>query len=109
MAILAGKNPLQKTLEFALNNPFTGVYQLNAFDLALLIPYFAVLGILSVYGLHRYEIINSVIAGLLEGCQALGCQSRPVDLLKALKDFCQHERPAERWLKGEKIFSPLSP
>ena len=61
------------------------------------------------YYLHRYEIINSVIAGLQDGCQALGCQSRPVDLLKALKDFCQHERPAERWLRGEKIFSPLSP
>ena len=32
---------------------FKGLYQLNAFDLALLIPYFAVLIILASYGMHR--------------------------------------------------------
>ncbi len=57
MAMLAAKSPIQRTLEFALNNPFKGVYQLNAFDLALLIPYFAILIILSVYGLHRYKLV----------------------------------------------------
>ena len=36
---------------------FKGLYQLNAFDLALLIPYFAVLIILASYGMHRYVLV----------------------------------------------------
>lgn len=36
------------------DNTFAGIYQLNWFDLSLLIPYFVLLGILAVYGLHRY-------------------------------------------------------
>jgi cellulose synthase/poly-beta-1,6-N-acetylglucosamine synthase-like glycosyltransferase len=38
-------------------NPFTGIYQLNSFDLAVMVPYFLVLGILAVYGLHRYWLV----------------------------------------------------
>ncbi len=38
-------------------NPFRGLYQLNGFDLALVVPYFLVLGILAVYGLHRYWLV----------------------------------------------------
>jgi cellulose synthase/poly-beta-1,6-N-acetylglucosamine synthase-like glycosyltransferase len=37
---------------------FSGIYQLSPFDWALLIPYFAILIVLSVYGLHRYETIR---------------------------------------------------
>ncbi|MGH9357449.1 MAG: glycosyltransferase [Terriglobia bacterium] len=37
--------------------PFQGLYQPNAFDLAILIPYFGCLIILSVYGAHRYALI----------------------------------------------------
>ena len=37
-------------------DPFRGLYQPNAFDLAILIPYFTILIILSVYGLHRYHL-----------------------------------------------------
>ena len=55
--LLAAKSPLARTLEFALNNPFTDVYRINGFDLALLIPYFAILLILSFYGLHRYKMV----------------------------------------------------
>ena len=36
--LLAAKSPLARTLEFALNNPFTDVYRITGFDLALLIP-----------------------------------------------------------------------
>ncbi len=57
LAMLAAKSPLQRSIEFALNNPFKGVYQLNAFDVALLIPYFTILVILSLYGLHRYMLV----------------------------------------------------
>jgi cellulose synthase/poly-beta-1,6-N-acetylglucosamine synthase-like glycosyltransferase len=36
---------------------FQGLYQVNAFDLALLIPYFVVLIILAAYGAHRYWLV----------------------------------------------------
>jgi cellulose synthase/poly-beta-1,6-N-acetylglucosamine synthase-like glycosyltransferase len=35
-------------------DPFRGIYHVNAFDLAILIPYFTILSILSIYGMHRY-------------------------------------------------------
>ena len=38
-------------------DPFRGIYQLNAFDLAIMIPYFLVLGVLAAYGLHRYWLV----------------------------------------------------
>ncbi|HUU13455.1 MAG TPA: cellulose synthase family protein [Terriglobia bacterium] len=36
--------------------PFQGIYEPNAFDLAFLIPYFTILVILSIYGIHRYYL-----------------------------------------------------
>src|SRR5258708_208441 len=39
--------------------PFAGVHRLVWFDWAMLIPYFTILVILSVYGLHRYETIRT--------------------------------------------------
>ncbi len=36
---------------------FKGLYELNAFDLALLVPYFIVLIILAGYGVHRYILV----------------------------------------------------
>jgi len=38
-------------------DPFRGIYQLNAFDLAIVIPYFLVLGVLAAYGFHRYWLV----------------------------------------------------
>src|SRR5208282_3588365 len=40
-----------------LDKTFQGLYQINAFDLALLIPYFIVLIILATYGGHRYWLV----------------------------------------------------
>src|SRR5271157_4524529 len=40
-----------------LDKTFVGLYQVNAFDLALLIPYFIVLIILAAYGGHRYWMV----------------------------------------------------
>ncbi|HYN14425.1 MAG TPA: glycosyltransferase family 2 protein [Terriglobales bacterium] len=40
-----------------LDKTFQGLYQVNAFDLALLIPYFIVLILLASYGLHRYVLV----------------------------------------------------
>ncbi|HVZ82919.1 MAG TPA: cellulose synthase family protein [Terracidiphilus sp.] len=35
---------------------FKGLYHLNWFDLSLLIPYFAVMIVLAIYGIHRYTL-----------------------------------------------------
>src|SRR5512141_1742818 len=40
-----------------LDKTFQGIYQFNAFDLALLIPYFVVLIFLASYGIHRYVLV----------------------------------------------------
>jgi cellulose synthase/poly-beta-1,6-N-acetylglucosamine synthase-like glycosyltransferase len=40
------------------DNTFAGLYKLQPFDWAILIPYFATLVILSIYGCHRYEMIR---------------------------------------------------
>jgi cellulose synthase/poly-beta-1,6-N-acetylglucosamine synthase-like glycosyltransferase len=40
-----------------LDTTFRGLYQANGFDLALLIPYFIVLILLSFYGIHRYILV----------------------------------------------------
>ncbi len=40
-----------------LDRTFEGLYSPNAFDLALLIPYFIVLILLASYGLHRYTLV----------------------------------------------------
>src|SRR5207245_9816366 len=36
---------------------FQNLYHANAFDLALLIPYFVVLVLLASYGIHRYVLV----------------------------------------------------
>ena len=36
---------------------FAGIYHANAFDLAMMIPYFIVLFVLAVYGMHRYWLV----------------------------------------------------
>jgi len=36
---------------------FKGLYHANAFDMALLVPYFVVLVLLAFYGMHRYQLV----------------------------------------------------
>jgi cellulose synthase/poly-beta-1,6-N-acetylglucosamine synthase-like glycosyltransferase len=38
-------------------NPFRGLYQANGFDIAVMVPYFLVLVVLALYGLHRYWLV----------------------------------------------------
>ena len=38
-------------------NPFRGLYATNAFDIAIMIPYFLVMTVLAVYGMHRYALV----------------------------------------------------
>jgi len=40
-----------------LDKTFQGLYHANAFDMALLIPYFVVLILLATYGAHRYILV----------------------------------------------------
>jgi cellulose synthase/poly-beta-1,6-N-acetylglucosamine synthase-like glycosyltransferase len=39
------------------DNTFTRIYHANFFDLAMMIPYFLVLFVLAMYGLHRYWLV----------------------------------------------------
>jgi cellulose synthase/poly-beta-1,6-N-acetylglucosamine synthase-like glycosyltransferase len=57
-ALLASSG-LNQFLASQFDDTFAGVHHLSWFDWAILIPYFTVLAILSVYGLHRYEIIHT--------------------------------------------------
>jgi len=59
LALLVNRSPTERLIQNILNNPFAGIHQLAWFDWAMLIPYFTVLIILSVYGLHRYDIIRT--------------------------------------------------
>ncbi|HTS12116.1 MAG TPA: cellulose synthase family protein [Candidatus Limnocylindrales bacterium] len=40
-----------------IKNPFKGIYQLNSFDLSVMLPYFIVMIILAMYGIHRYTLV----------------------------------------------------
>jgi len=40
-----------------LDTTFKGLYHANAFDMALLMPYFFVLILLATYGIHRYTLV----------------------------------------------------
>jgi len=40
------------------DDTFKGIHKMMPFDWAMIIPYFAVLSILSIYGLHRYAMIR---------------------------------------------------
>jgi len=54
----APENPLARYWhELVERDPFTGLYELNSFDLAVMTPYFLVLGVLACYGLHRYWLV----------------------------------------------------
>src|SRR5271165_1456113 len=41
------------------DDTFAGIHQLYWFDWAILIPYFGILALLSIYGLHRFETIRT--------------------------------------------------
>src|SRR5208337_967276 len=57
VVILAPKGLGPYLRQHFLDKTFVGLYQVNAFDLALLIPYFIVLIILATYGGHRYWLV----------------------------------------------------
>ena len=59
LALLFANPPLSTRIVNGLfDDTFSGIYQLSPFDWSLLIPYFTILIILSIYGIHRYETMR---------------------------------------------------
>jgi cellulose synthase/poly-beta-1,6-N-acetylglucosamine synthase-like glycosyltransferase len=57
-ALLAARAPSVSQYWHKLTDPtFRGIYHANAFDLAMMVPYFIVLFVLAAYGLHRYWLV----------------------------------------------------
>jgi cellulose synthase/poly-beta-1,6-N-acetylglucosamine synthase-like glycosyltransferase len=56
------QNPLSHYWHKITDRTFSGVYHANAFDLAMMIPYFLVLFILAMYGMHRYVLLYDYYA-----------------------------------------------
>ncbi|PYX06962.1 MAG: glycosyl transferase family 2 [Acidobacteria bacterium] len=54
---LAGRGISKYFQQHFLDKTFQNLYHANAFDLALLIPYFVVLILLASYGIHRYILV----------------------------------------------------
>ena len=53
----APKGVLPYIRQHFLDTTFRGLYHVNGFDLAMLIPYFIVLILLAGYGMHRYVLV----------------------------------------------------
>ena len=53
----AQQNPLVHYWHKITDRTFSGVYHANAFDMAMMIPYFIVLLVLAMYGMHRYALL----------------------------------------------------
>src|ERR1700758_2182801 len=56
-ALYANKGFASYIRQHFLDRTFQGLYRANAFDIALLVPYFVVLILLASYGLHRYVLV----------------------------------------------------
>src|SRR5580704_13864438 len=57
-ALLLATSTTDQLVRSLFDDTFNGVHHLELFDWALLIPYFAILIVLSFYGCHRFEMIR---------------------------------------------------
>src|SRR6266576_3958309 len=55
--LIAQRGLTQYVRQHFFDTTFKGLYHANAFDMALLVPYFIVLILLASYGLHRYTLV----------------------------------------------------
>src|SRR5437763_14416568 len=60
-ALLLAGSVTDQLVSVLTDDTFAGIHRLQFFDWALLIPYFAVLAVLSVYGIHRYEMVRGYL------------------------------------------------
>src|SRR5277367_5477308 len=56
--VVGAPSAMQRFRDSLFDDTFAGIHHLEWFDWAMMIPYFAVLLVLSCYGLHRYEMIR---------------------------------------------------
>jgi cellulose synthase/poly-beta-1,6-N-acetylglucosamine synthase-like glycosyltransferase len=61
LALLLATSAANQLVRALFDDTFAGIHHLDFFDLALLIPYFTVLVILSFYGCHRFEMIRKYL------------------------------------------------
>ena len=59
LAFLAANSTSSRITRGLFDDTFAGIHQLSWFDWAILIPYFGILGMLSIYGMHRFETIRT--------------------------------------------------
>ncbi|MBL8214381.1 MAG: glycosyltransferase family 2 protein [Bryobacterales bacterium] len=59
IALLVSSSTVSRLQRAFFDDTFAGIHTLSWFDYALLIPYFTLLIILSIYGLHRYSVIRA--------------------------------------------------
>ena len=52
---------MQRAANALNDDTFSGIHQLTLFDWSLLIPYFSIMVVLSIYGLYRYEVIRGFL------------------------------------------------
>src|SRR5260370_35577217 len=57
---LAAQNSISHYWHKITDRTFAGIYHANAFDLAMMLPYFIVLLVLAVYGLHPYWLVHGL-------------------------------------------------
>ncbi len=57
MALWLAPHAWHRFVKGLTETPFKGLYHLNTFDLCCLIPYFLVMIVLSIYGVHRYTMV----------------------------------------------------
>jgi cellulose synthase/poly-beta-1,6-N-acetylglucosamine synthase-like glycosyltransferase len=55
--VVQGSSPFNSYWQRLLDPTFRGLYHANAFDLAIMLPYFLVMVVLASYGIHRYALV----------------------------------------------------
>ncbi len=60
-ALLLASSLTGQLIDSFSDNTFAGIHHLQFFDWALLVPYFLVLTVLSIYGIHRYEMVRGYL------------------------------------------------
>ncbi len=78
IGLMVSANPVLRYVEKIFQkDPFQGLYRPNAFDLSILIPYFTILIILSLYGIHRYFLTFLYLKNKHKAPKA-GCPPQPL-------------------------------
>src|SRR3954447_15562879 len=59
LALASSKSVADRLVRGLFDDTFAGIHHLDWFDWAMMVPYFTILLVLSVYGLHRYDVIRT--------------------------------------------------